>query len=269
MSSSLYLFKAKTKEGFILKVLGELLQNTLKFAPFRFTENGIFLRQADQKREQLIDISFNKENFVIYKCSKNINFIVNAYNFYKMLKNIKKKDSVTIFITEEKPDMLGITVEQTDENNKITTYIKITTNIVEDIGLPEGYSNPIIMNHKEFQKMKNLQNISQQILIESKPGYIKFFCDGGELYTREIIIGEEDDDEYEEKEVQLYKQNFYTHHLTLLTKCAGLSGNVQIFTHEDLPLKIKMNLGNIGELIVYIKSKEMIEEENIDNSSDS
>lgn len=268
MSSPLYLFKAKTKEGFILKVLGELLQNTLKFAPFRFNKNGIYLRQTDHKREQLIDISFSKENFVIYKCEKNINFIVNAFNFYKMLKNIKKKDSVTIFITEEKPDMLGITVEQTDENNKITTYIKITTNQIEDIDLPGEYRNPIIMNNKEFQKMKNLQNISSSILINSKPGYIKFFCDGGDLYTREILIGQEDDEEYDEK-VDLYQQNFYTHHLTLLTKCAGLSGNVQIFTHEDLPLKIKMNLGNIGELVVYIKSKEMIEEENIDNSSES
>jgi proliferating cell nuclear antigen len=269
MSSSTYLFRAKTKEGFILKVLGELLQHTVQFAPFRFTENGIYLRQADKKREQLIDIAFDKENFTNYKCSRNINFIVNSFNFYKMLKNIKKKDSVTIFIMEDKPDLLGITVEQSDENNKITTHIKISFNQIEDIDLPTGYSNPIIMSNKEFQKMKNLQNISPSILINSKPGYIRFFCDGGELYTRAIIIGVEDDDDYDEKEVDLYEQNFYTQHLTLLTKCAGLSGNIQIYTHEDLPLKIKMNLGNIGELVVYIKSKEMIEEEAIDSSNEN
>ena len=56
---NMYLFRAKTKEAFVFKVLGELLSSTLKFAPFRITENGIYLRQTDIKREQLIDLYFN------------------------------------------------------------------------------------------------------------------------------------------------------------------------------------------------------------------
>ena len=53
-----------------------------------------------------------------------------------------------------------------------------------------------------------------------------------------------------------------------------------MFIQRDLPLKIKMRAGNLGELIIYIKSKEMLEyeaeeeandeneEENSDQSSD-
>jgi len=259
-----YLFKAKTKEAFVFKVLGELLSNTLKFAPFRINETGIYLRQTDTKREQLLDIGFHKEKFTVFKCSSPINFIVSSNNFYKMLKNIKKKDSVIIYIREDEPDKLGICVEQGEDNNKVSTTIKISYNQMEDINLPDGYNNPIIMNNKEFQKMKNLHNISKTILVNSISGFIRFFCDGGDLYSREITIGEIDEDDSNDNQ---YEQNFYTHHLTQLTKCAGQSGNVQIFVHEDLPLKIKMNLGNIGELTCYIKSKEMIDEEHVDSNN--
>jgi proliferating cell nuclear antigen PCNA len=259
-----YIFKAKTKEAFVFKVLGELLSNTLKFAPFKINETGIYLRQADHKRQQLLDIYFPKEKFTVFKCSAPINFIVSSNNFYKMLKNIKKKDSVLIYIREDEPDRLGICVEQGDDNNKVSTTIKITYNQLEEINLPDDYKSPIIMNNKEFQKMKNLHNISKSIIVNSLPGYIRFFCDDGDLYSREITIGEIDEDE---KQDEPYEQSFLTQHLTQLTKCAGQSGNVQVFTMDGLPLKIKMNLGNIGELVCYIKSKEMIEEEEIDNST--
>lgn len=259
-----YLFKAKTKEAFVFKVLGELLANTLKFAPFKINETGIYLRQTDHKRHQLLDVGFQKEKFTVFKCASPISFIVSSTNFYKMLKNIKKKDSVMIYIKESEPDKLGICVEQGDDSNKVSTTIKITYNQVEEIHLPDGYDNPIIMNNKEFQKMKNLHNISKTILINSLPGYVRFFCDDGDLYSREITIGEIDE---EEKNSEPYEQTFFTQHLTQLTKCAGQSGNVQVFVHNDLPLKIKMNLGNIGELLCYIKSREMIEEEIIDNNS--
>lgn len=263
----MYIFRAKTKEAFVFKVLGEFLSSTLKFAPFKINENGITLVQTDHKREQLIDLSFKKDNFLIYKYTKPLFFTINAMNLYKMLKNIKKKDSVTIFIEESNPDRLGISVEHQDENNKICTYLKIMHSLnVENIDLPDGYSKPLIMNSKEFQKMKNMQSISKNMLLKSSTSFISFFCDGGELYTREICIGEKGEDE-----VISYEQNFLTHHITMLTKCAGLtgngSGNIYIYTHEDLPLKINIALGNIGELHVYIKSLEMIEEENIDKDN--
>ena len=264
-----FIFRAKTKDAFVIKVIGELLNNIIKYAPFRITEKGIFLTQVDPRREQLVDLSLYKENFIIYRYQKPISFNVNSIHFYKMLKHIKKKDNITLFITEEEPYRLGICVEQADENNRITTYIRITYNQPEDIVTPEGYENPIIMTSKEFQKMKNLHNISRTISLTSHGGYIKFYCDGGELYQREIVIGDQDDPESRIVE-KPYMQNFATSYITGLTKCAGCagqSGNVQVFvpiSDENLPLKIKMKAGNLGDLVIFIKSKEMLEFERDD-----
>jgi proliferating cell nuclear antigen PCNA len=256
-----YIFKAKTKEAFVIKIIGELLANTLRFSQFLINEKGIFLIQPDSKKEQLIDLALYKENFNIFKCSRPILFYVNSGNLYKMLKSIKKKDSVTMFIEENTDDnlKLGICVEQ-EENNRVTTFIRINYYQPEEFDIPTGYDSPIIMNNKEFHKLKNLHNFSKTLWVIAKADFIKFYCDGGDLYYREVTIGNENNEETINFNKE-YKYSFNTSYITGLTKCAGQSGNVQVFVHDDLPLKIKLKAGNLGDISIFIKSKEMIQDE--------
>ena len=255
---SQYLFRAKTREGFVVKLLSEYLSSNLKFPPFRIDQNGIYLRATDQNTEILIDISLSRENFTIFKCPKLLNFVINSTHFYRLLKTIKKKDSVTMFINEQCPMKLGISVEQNDENSdKVTTYINITYIQPEDIVMPEGYNQPISVTSKHFQKLKTLHSIGNEMKVTVCGQVIKFFVNGKNLFSREISIGEEVED-YEE-DVKNYCQTFSTSYITQLTKCAGQSGNVQLFYHEELPLQIKMRIGTLGILTVYIKSKELVE----------
>ena len=259
-----YLFRAKTKESdaFVIKVLGELISNVVKWAPFTVNEKGISLNQRDERNEQWIEVFLNKENFHVFKCDQPINFLVNSMTFYKMLKTIKKKDTINIFITADDPLRLGITVEQATEKNKVTTYIKISYNRPEDIQLGNemlSYTKPLIISSKEFQKMKILHAISKEIKLFSNNGELKFLCDAGEIYSRELIINTEDDDETDSLPNN-YEQTYNTQCITQLTKCAGQSGNtVHLFIQRELPLKIRMRAGNLGEMVIYIKSKEMLE----------
>lgn len=262
-----FIFKAKTREAFVLKILGELVNFVLTFASFRINEKGIFLLQPCDFNHQMIEIALFKEYFPYYKCDVPISFEVNCSHLHKMLKAIKKKDSITLFINNDNEDelKLGICVEQSDENNKVLTYIPINKTRVEDIKVPTEYDNPIIMTSKEFQKLKNLHIISDDLTVTSKPEFIKFFCDGGSIYSREIVIGNENDEDNKHINIT-YKQTFNTPYITRLTKCAGQSGVVQIFVHENNGMKIKMKAGGLGDVIVYIKSKEIIEDENLDEN---
>jgi hypothetical protein len=98
------------------------------------------------------------------------------------------------------------------------------------------------------------------MLVVSKLNYIRFFCDGGELYSRELVIGNENDEDNSHIK-RLYKQEFNTEYITGLTKCAGQSGSVSVYVDEENGLKIKMKAGGLGDLVVYIKSKELIDYE--------
>ena len=61
------LFKAKTQEGYTIKILAELLQHNIKTACFVIDNQGIKLRMMDSQRYILLDVDLMADNFSIYK----------------------------------------------------------------------------------------------------------------------------------------------------------------------------------------------------------
>ena len=177
-----------------------------------------------------------------------------------MLRSIKKKDSISLFIEKENPSDLGITIIPKEANRITTSTIKIQN--VQQLHIDEvsGYDKPIIVPSNEYQKMcKDMSNIGNIIKVSSKRYNIKFSCNGGSVYSREVMFGEiEKDIEEEEKEIV---QEFETEQLSRIAKIAGLSSKMQIYQDEDSALLFKSQVGNIGKISIYVKSKKEIEEE--------
>ena len=258
---SQYLFFAKAKEAFVIKILSELLYNAnIKWAPFRIDIDGIHLSQADASHQQLFIFSLKREHLHQYRAVQPLSFLVSCSNLYRMLKSIKKKDSITLFIKADDESKLGICVETSDENNQTNTKINITYNQPMLFTEPSGYPSATIVNNKEFQKMKNLHNMAKDMQVTCPyPGLIKFYCDAQDICEREVVLGQEIDEEYlDEGDHEEFKATFTTPYITGLTKCANQSGQVHLFVHKDLPLKIKMRAGSLGDLTVYIKSQQRI-----------
>lgn len=267
------IFKAKTHNAYIIKILAELLQNNIKTACFEIDVNGISLCMMDHHRTILIELYLESENFTLYKFkSKDKLFLgVNLNHFHKMLKSIKKKDSMQLFINDDAPNDLGIKVIP-KENNRITTsFIKIQGIQTLDIDVPTGYGKPIIVPSSEYQKMcKDMAHIGNMINIVAKNFHIKFICNAGGVMKRHVDFGEtcDSDDEDEEKTAVEYNQEFDTEQLARITKMAGLGGNIQIYPMKGLPLLFRSSVGSLGKISIYIKSKDLIEKENCVFDSD-
>lgn len=270
------IFKAKTQDAYCIKLLGELLQNNIRTACFELDQKGVKLTMMDTHRHMLIDLVLDCENFSVYKFKHEKTYIgINLNHLHKMLKNIKKKDSIKLFINDKNPDDLGIKVIP-KENNRITTsYIKIQSIQNVKIPVPTGYDKPVIVHSSEFQKTaKDLNNIGNTIKIVSKGFHIKFLCDAGSIYSREVVFGElPDDDDDEDDDVNKdgyeYIEEFDTEKLTRITKIAGLSDTMQIYPKEGLPLLFKSSVGSLGKISIYIKSKSQIEKDDITNEDES
>ena len=86
------------------------------------------------------------------------------------------------------------------ENNRVTTsYIKIQHIQHLDIELPEGYTRPIIVPSNEYQKMcKEMNNISTTIQVIAEEYKIKFLCDAGSVYKREVTFGDMESEEQDD-----------------------------------------------------------------------
>jgi len=271
MSSSNYIFFSKTNEGYIIKILAELLQNNIKNGCFIVSKKSIIFRMTDSNRKILIDFDLQAENFTQYKyknVSNTMSIGLNFSHFYKMVKNIKKKDSIVLFIEEDKPTELGIRVIPKEKNRVTTSFVKIQNLQSLDIELPSGYNNAIIIPSNEYIKMiKDLNNMGgNAISISSYANIIKFGCLSNGVYSRDIVFGDPDEDDDEHKNVH---QEFETEQLIRISKISGLSTQIQIYQSDNLPILFKSNIGNVGKISIYVKDKTLqednMDEENVDS----
>ena len=269
------IFKAKTSEGYVIKVLVELLQNTIKTAGFEISETGIRLRMMDSNRIILSDVVLLSENFSFYKFKpKNKVGVlytgINLNHFHKMLKAIKKKDSVQLYIDDKDLTEFAIKVIPKEKNRITTSFVKIQAFQSLNIDLPTGYGKPIIIPSGDYQKtIKEMSSIGNTITVVSKKFNIKFKCNAGGVMKKHVEFGEADDtDDESEDEEDEYHQNFETEHLYRITKIAALSSNIQIYLKNGLPLFFRSSIGTLGKISIYIKSKNQLEQENCTLDSD-
>lgn len=273
------IFKAKTSEAYHIKILAELLSNNIKTGCFEIDQDGIRLTMMDAHRRILIDLKLLAENFSLYKFKapkgETTKFLgINLGHFHKMLKSIKKKDSLQLYIDDNEPNDLAIKVIP-KENNRITTsYVKIQSIQNLECDIPNDYQKPVIVSSSEFQKMiKDMGNIGNTVTVNSKGFRLQFNCDAGGILKRKVDFGETEDsdgDSDDDDEGEMYDQTFATEQLSRITKMAGLSTHMKIF--PGLPLLFRTNVGSLGEISVYIKSKEEISEEShslVESDTDS
>lgn len=268
------IFKAKTNSAYSIKILAELLQNNIKTACFEIDDSGIKLCMMDHHRTILIQLSLDCENFTLYKFkSKEKLFLgINLNHFHKMLKSIKKKDSMCLFINDENPTDLGIKVIPKENNRVTTSFVKIQGIQTIDIDIPEGYGKPIIVPSSEYQKMcKDMAHIGSSINVVSRKFNIKFRCNAGGVMKRNVEFGDmgdsDEEDNDENKSIE-YNQDFDTEQLSRITKMAGLNNTMQIYTKIGSPLLFKSSIGSLGKISIYIKSKDLIDKDHLSVESD-
>jgi proliferating cell nuclear antigen len=257
------MFKARTNEGYLFKVLTELLQNNIKTACFVLNDEGIMLRMTDNLKKTLIDINIESHNFQIYKYKYTSNKMIglNLSHLYKMLKSVKKKDTVELFIIDDNDNNLGIKIIPKDNTRITTSYVKIQNIQNININIPFKYNKPVIIPSSDYQKMiKDMISIGQIIKIQSVGDIIKFICIADGIYSREVEFGTNDDDD---EKFEKTTQEFYSDQLYKLIKLSGLGPKLYIHISPTNPLLIKCHIGSLGFINIYLKNIEQIKKEDI------
>jgi proliferating cell nuclear antigen PCNA len=265
------IFNCKTIEAFHIKILAELLTNTLKNGCFEISKDEIVLKQFDNPRKALVHLVLYGKNFDVYSFSQEkIYFLgLNLNHFHKTLKSIKKKDSLQLFIDAKDSIQLGIKTIPKEKTRVSTSKIKIQNTQNLDIELPEGYNSPINVTSSDFQKMcKELNSVgSSTIKVVAKKFFIEFIADADGILNRKIEFGDfEESIKYDDSNT--YEGTFSTDQLTRISKISGLSNRMQIYAAKNLPLLFKSNIGSLGVISLYIKSKEISEEEMSEGEND-
>lgn len=267
------LFKCKTGEAYQIKVLAELLTNNLKNGCFDVSEEGITLRMFDEHQITLVDLDLEAENFPLYifKSDQKICLGLLLNLFHKMMKSIKKKDSIQLYIDTKNPNELNIKSIPKENTRKTTSTIPTQNIQYVECDIPVGYGKPIIVPSPDFQKMcKELSSIgSAKIYVVPYTFYIDFIADSDNLMKRAVRLGETDDSDVDsdDEDDDRIKSTFTSDQLGRISKIAGLGTTMQIFPgSDDLPFLFRSNVGSLGKISIYIKSEELIEKKAMEDS---
>lgn len=253
-----YLFYCKTREGYVFKVLFELLKNCVKTASIKISKEGLLITSIDTKRQLLLVINMNKHNFNIFRAQHVLNISVNLTSFYNMLKTIKKKDGICLYIENSSPNKFHIIKDDMDQNERCANNIQIMkTQDIEYDNIDE-YKEPIIINAKKLQNtLKDISTTKGRVTeIISNGFFIRFFCDNGSIMTADKTHGDID-----VKSDENYRETFDSALIAKLQKILGLTQNAKIYVTDSSPMKLELNIGSLGSIIIYIKSREIMEQE--------
>jgi hypothetical protein len=175
-----------------------------------------------------------------------------------MLKTIKKKDGICLYIDNASPNKLHIIKDDMDQSEKCANKIQIIkTQDVEYENL-DDYKEPIIINSKKLQNtLKEISTTKGRITeVSSNGSVVRFFCDNGSIMTADKTHGDIDI-----KSDQIYNETFDSALLVKLQKILGLTQNVKVFISESCPIKLDLNIGSLGNIHIFIKSREIIDSE--------
>jgi len=259
-----YLLKTKTDHAYVVKILVELLQNNMKTACFEADDQGLSLRMMDSEKRFLIDLQLDRDKFNEYRFQgEKLYMGINLSHFHKMLKTIKKKDMLFLTITADQPNNLKIRVKDREGSRLSDSTIKIQNLQNLMIDLPGPYPHSVIVPSSDFQKsLKDLEKISPTVNVTSRGFSVCFSGDAGQIYSRNVTFGEIDSDVSDEEDDDVvYSRDFDIERFVRITKLSGLDTTLRVYPAEGLPLLIRSNVGDLGLISIYIKSKDQIEED--------
>lgn len=268
MSDNKHLFYAETSHGHSIKVLTEVLQNCLGNEVYlKFERTGIFICCMDNKETILLNIALTMENFEIFKIEESLTLTiaVNLKLLHKLIKNVKKKDFVTLFIAKENPTKLGILIVPTVSGRKSEkleeNLMTIREMVTDHIAIPTGYLLPKVIIGSEYQKMcKKMTAVANKniTIVIQESNYVSFANDKSDISNSKVHFGDLN------PALPTYENIFYSNMLNQLIKISGLSPKLQISAPKNkaFPIRFKVAMP-LGTMEIFLKSKHTIEMEEV------
>ena len=287
------IFYGEVVKGYIIKTLVDVLVGSFNRTPFSITKKGIYIRDCDKNRSILFNIELNREKFIKYKCEQDIFFSANVKHIQRLIRNLKKKDSLILGIRKKTPEILCIMICPARKSAN-TNYRSETADIriqeesnpsPPDLPDSQVYKFPYVIDASEFQKVKRISSVAKIIkVIIQGDNYLGFICDK-EIYSTALHFGDppslddggsssSDDSEPESScdsesfksedslsSPFLYQGEFNSSLFNHLVKLPGLCTQMQFYapTEDLFPLRIRMEAGLLGTVEVYIKDIKTLE----------
>jgi hypothetical protein len=273
------IFYAETGDnGYPFKVLLDCMADFYGRIDLSITNTGIEISKTDLPLMMTSHhVILNRDGFGAYKCKyteeQPLKITINLSLLQKLLKNTKKKESIILYMKSVKKFTLRLQPESSKsklntrcEELTIKTQKITQEEEVQEYPGPEYYYDPMVIESSDYQKIKKVSRDGALKIRMEEDNYLAF-VDTDATYESKIYFGEQRNNGSYRWDAVFDKET-----IKKTAKITGLSARIQFCcprVSEDeytpYPLLIKVNVGALGTLRIFIRDKETVDREKQSN----
>ena len=168
----------RTVQSSAIRILVEALKDILTDANLIFDSSGIKLIAMDSTHTVLIHMKLEASKFEMYTCKKKMKIGINMLNLFKLIKTMNNTDTLSLYITEDNTNILGVIINNHDKNTTSNYELNLLDIPEEDIKIPPAeFESELSLPSIDFQKLiRDMVNIGKEVemLIEGNSARPKF-----------------------------------------------------------------------------------------------
>jgi len=248
--------KVNNKNKKTFNAIFYLLKNLSNQINLSINKNELHIQGMDISHVILFDLKLSKEWFEEYKLNEDeYKFSLDSNIFYSVITTKNEEQTLIIKLVED--DILNIELINNNKNNDLNKFFKIPLIDYDyhELTIQENEydADVTIYSKKIADVLDELSNFGDNVLISFFENYINFETKGDSC---EMIVNIEINNMVsysiiEDKTFQI------TYNLSYLNKlCTNkLTNEIDFSFSNDLPLKIRYDLGENSSLVFFIASK--------------
>ncbi len=249
IDQSKYILYLQTIQSSSIRILSEVLKEVLLETTMHFDPTGIRVLTMDKSKSAFVHLKLEPLKFEYYYCPNQKSISINLIPFHKLLKTINNIDIITLFITKDDDEKLGIKIENKEKKIVSISRLKLIDLNSEAYNIPSTkFETVFSMQCIDFQKhCRDLSNISDDVDIYTKSNGDMFtMVSKGDYAEQEIQIGESSGSSENDEFVFVgqYKLKF----LNLFCKSSGMCPTVEIFLKENFPMILIYSVASLGTI---------------------
>ena len=263
----------RTLKSIVIKSLFEVIKPYIKETNVLINKEGLKISTVDISKSSLTYIKLKSEKFEKFYCKNPTIIGIDTLTFYKVIKFCTRRETITLYVTEEEPDKLGI--ELSDPYvGKVKDYkipLLALDDKIQEVD-PIEYSQVVNIPTVQFQQIiKDIHLLDGKIIeIKSLGKQIIFSCGDGIADFKTSIC--EVDDKLNKDQKTLLQQNgedlksvkfnkvsdvivqgkFKLSYLMNFIKASHLCENMNILLANDKPLILEYFVADLGILRLMI-----------------
>jgi len=247
------ILEIQTVQSNVIKILCDVLKETLNDVNICFDENGMRVMAMDGSHVALIHIKLYADRFEYYQCDHKMFVGLNMSNLYKLIKTVTNLDSLTFFVNEDNRHEFCIRIENSDKNSSTTFNLKMLDIDEQEIRIPDVHMESVIsMPSNDFQRIcRDMQNIADHVTITARSDKLQLNCTG-DFASQETVIGEANHGLVFSSTTDPERKvsgKFSLKYINLFTKSTNLSNTLELFLKKDYPFMMKYDVANLGDLM--------------------